>query len=202
MLKGLVEKFILFIALVLAISSFTGCGNEAGGAVDGLPQTNATSSPRTGSTKSSDFPPLVSKAADADMTHLDGTTSKITDKKGQVLLLNVWATWCGPCRSEVPELVKLKETFGNKGFEVIGLNADEDDTKEKIEEFSKEFGVNYSMVWAPTDMLFALFKVSKFDGIPQSFVIDRDGRLRGVFKGASASEIKRMEVTVAKVVNE
>lgn len=202
MLKSLVKNIVVFCVLVLAISSFAGCGAENGGNGDGLPQVNETTSSRSGPAKASDFPPLVVKAAEADMLHLDGTTSKITDKKGQVLLLNLWATWCGPCRSEVPELVKLKKTFGSKGFEVIGLNADETDTKEMIDAFSTELGVNYTMVWAPTDMQFALFKVSKFDGIPQSFLIDREGRLRGVFKGAGSSEIKRMATTVAKVVNE
>lgn len=202
MVKGLVEKMMLFFALVLVMSSLTGCVGENSGNGDGLPPVNGSTTGRTGSAKASDFPPLVAKAAEADMLHLDGSTSKIIDKKGQVLLLNLWATWCGPCRSEIPELVKLKEIYGSKGFEVIGLNADEEDTKEMIADFSKELGVNYTMVWAPTDMQFALFKVSKFDGIPQSFVIDREGRLRGVFKGAGSAEIKRMENTVAKVVNE
>lgn len=202
MVKRTLEKVLLFLVLIIVGSSFSGCGGEN---VENAAETPviASSSPvAKGPLKSSDYPPLVEKAAQADMQHLDGTTSKVSDRKGKVLLLNIWATWCGPCLSEIPQLVKMQDTFRDKGFEIIGLNADDGDTKEKIEEFSTRLNINYTVVWAPTDMQFALFKVSKFDGIPQSFVIDRDGRLRGVFKGASQAEIKRMETTVAKVVNE
>lgn len=203
MVKKALKRVVLFLALVTLAFSITSCVNQSAENVVNDPNiASSATPPKTGSLKNNDYPPLVSKAAEADMLHLDGTTSKIIDKKGSVLLLNLWATWCGPCRSEIPELVKLQETFGSKGLEVIGLNADEEDTKEMIDEFTKELKINYTVVWAPTPMMYELFKISKFDGIPQSFVIDREGRLRGVFKGASESEIKKMENTVAKVVNE
>lgn len=122
--------------------------------------------------------------------------------KGKVLLLNMWATWCGPCRGEMPALVKMQDEHRDKGFEIIGLNTDDGDTKEMVEEFAKELNLNYTLVWAPTEMQNGLLKISNFNGIPQSFIVDRDGNLRGVFRGGGKPEVKKMEELVAKVVAE
>ena len=151
--------------------------------------------------KKSDYPPLAEKAAQAEMKHLDGSVSKVSDRKGKVLLLNMWATWCGPCRAEMPTLVKMQDEHRDKGFEIIGLNTDDGDTKEMVEKFAADLKLNYTLVWANTDMQNALLKISNFGGIPQSFVIDRDGNLRGVFRGANPADIKKMEELVAQVIN-
>ena len=94
-----------------------------------------------------------------------------------------------------------KDEFRDKGFEIIGLNTDDGDTPEMVNDFAKEMSLNYTLVWASTEMQKELLKISKYEGIPQSFLIDRDGNLRGVFKGASVSEIQKMKATVTKVIN-
>ena len=96
----------------------------------------------------------------------------------------------------------MKEEHAAKGFEIVGLNTDDGDTKEMVEDFAKEMNLNYLLVWAPTDMQNGLLKISNFNGIPQSFVVDRDGNLRGVFRGGGKPEIAKMEELVAKVVAE
>ena len=101
----------------------------------------------------------------------------------------------------MPSLVKMQDEHRDKGFEIIGLNTDDGDTKEMVEEFAQEMKLNYTLVWADTAMQNGLLKISNFNGIPQSFVIDRDGNLRGVFRGGGKAEIKLMEELVAKVVN-
>ena len=205
-MKNSISKAFIFVALAMLFSALTGCGG------DGQTNTNTPStagSTNTANTESanttktnSEFPPLAEKAANAEMKNLDGSTSRVADYKGKVLLLNMWATWCGPCRAEMPALVKMQDEHRDKGFEIIGLNTDDGDTKEMIDKFAQEMKLNYKLVWAPTDQQAALLKISNFDGIPQSFVIDRDGKLRGVFRGGGKAEIQKMEELVAKVVGE
>ena len=202
MFKRVVFQVSLFAVLSVILSSLPGCAS--------LPSSNTTRSDSnlndktsTGSAPgSSGFPPLAEKAAQAEMRHLDGSTSRVADRKGRVVLLNLWATWCKPCLAEVPALVKLQEKYRDRGFEIIGLNTDDGDTKEMIDDFAARLSVNYPLVWASTEMQSTLIRVSKFEGIPQSFLVDRDGRLRGVFRGANPAEIKKMENTVARVVSE
>ena len=196
---------LTFAMLAVLFSAMTGCGGgDQTASNNAAAPANANAAPAntTAAKKNSDFPPLVEKAANAEMKHLDGTTSKVSDRKGKVLLLNMWATWCGPCRGEMPALVKMQEEHGPKGFEIIGLNTDDGDTKEMVEKFAEEMKLNYTLVWSPTEQQTALLKISNFDGIPQSFVIDRDGKLRGVFRGGGKAEVHKMEELVAQVVNE
>lgn len=174
------------MVLAIVFSSLAGCTRTA-------PAVDTTK-------KTSGYPPLSSEIAQADIKNLDGTTFKLADKKGKVLLLNMWATWCGPCRSEMPALVKMQETYRDQGFEVIGLNTD-DESAEDITAFNGKMNLNYSLVWADTGLQASLLKISNFDGIPQSFLVDRDGNLRAVFKSANPAEIVKMKEWVGKVVN-
>jgi len=150
----------------------------------------------------SDYPPLQSSIAQADVENLDGSTFKIADRKGKVLLLNMWATWCGPCREEMPELVKLQDKYRDQGFEIIGLNTNDGDTPEMIKDFAKEQKLNYTLTLAPTAMQVDIVKLTKNEGIPQSLLVGRDGTLRGVFLGGSEAEISKMKATVAKVMGD
>lgn len=194
-MKRIVKNVAVFFALALAFSALSGCGGSSGAGPTGNTAANSDTA------KKSAYPPLASTVAQAEMKNLDGSTSKVADYKGKVVLLNMWATWCGPCRGEMPILVKMQDQHRDKGFEIIGLNTDDGDTKEMVEEFAKEMNLNYTLVWAPTDMQNGLLKISNFNGIPQSFVVDRDGNLRGVFRGGGKRELKQMEELVAKIVN-
>ena len=194
-------KSIVFFLLAVLFSSLMACsGSSSSNApvantANGAPQNTETA-------KKTNYPPLAEKVAQSNMKNLDGSTSKVADRKGKVLLLNMWATWCGPCRGEMPALVKMQDEYRDKGFEIIGLNTDDGDTKEMVEDFAKELKLNYTLVWADTEMQNGLLKISNFNGIPQSFVVDRDGNLRGVFRGGGRAEIAKMEELVAKVVAE
>lgn len=191
--------------LAFAVTGLTNCSgsstNENAPVAGGSPQTASSSSPAAPEKKKTDYPPVATAVAQADLKNLDGTTFKVADKKGKVLLLNMWATWCGPCRAEMPTLVKMQEAHRDQGLEVIGLNTD-DETVEDINKFAADMKLNYTLVWADTAMQTALLKISKFGGIPQSFIIDRDGNLRGVFRGANPVDVKKMDELVELVVNE
>lgn len=193
------SSVILFLAFALVFSNFTGCSSSVQS--DDSPVAEAPGSGNSANTakKKSDYPPIATAIAQSDIKNLDGTTFKVADKKGKVILLNLWATWCGPCRSEMPTLVRLQERHRDAGLEVVGLNTD-DETLEQINEFVADMKLNYTIAWADTQLQAALLNITKFPGIPQSFIIDRDGNLRGVFKGAARADVAKMEELVDMVV--
>lgn len=199
--------FFLTVIISLAIG-LSGCENTASsqkGPVDEPGSKNApASSPapaNPANDKGSGYPKIASAVATGQIKALDGSTYTINDKQGKILLLNLWATWCGPCRSEMPALVRMQEQHGAQGFEVIGLNTDEEDVK-LINDFAAELKLNYPIAYADTKLQSDMLKISKFPGIPQSFLLDREGRLRGVFRGANPKDVAKMEEVVAKLVAE
>jgi len=190
-MKAVSANAILFIFLSFYFSSCSGASTSA----------EAPSNATPAAKPKSEYPPLPEKVAQAELTNLDNTVSKISDRKGKVVLLNLWATWCGPCRSEMPTLVRLQDKLRDSGLEVIGINAD-DESIDLINDFAAEMKLNYTLVWSTGQLQNELLRISKFGGIPQSFLIDREGNLRGVYKGANPVEIRQMEKLVESVVNE
>ena len=80
---------------------------------------------------------------------LSGKPAHLGDYAGKVVVLNLWATWCGPCRVEIPHLVELAKEFKDRGVEVVGLTTeDKVDTDEMVKDFVKEFEINYPIGWA------------------------------------------------------
>ena len=201
-MKRIFTNLLIFGTLVIVFSAMSACSKLTTTTQNGSNGASAGASPG-GETekKRSDYPPIATAVAQGDIKNLDGTTFKIADKKGKVLLLNLWATWCGPCRSEMPTLVRMQDTHRDQGFEVIGMNTD-DETADAINKFAADMKLNYALVWPDTGIQSALLNISKFNGIPQSFIVDRDGNLRGVFRGANPADVKKMEQLVEMVVSE
>ncbi len=113
----------------------------------------------------------------------DGKAFKLSDLKGKALVIDLWATWCGPCRTSTPELVNLQKEFGPKGLEVIGLDIDPDsDTPEKVKDFADEFKINYKLAFAEKELAVSLMRGGN---IPQSIVVGRDGKIVDHFVGFS-----------------
>ena len=114
-------------------------------------------------------------APDFELTSLDGKRVKLSDFRGKAVLLNFWATWCSPCKVEMPWFVELQKKYGADGLVVVGVAMDDTDAP-KIAEFTSEMGVNY-VVLLGTD------KVSEDYGnvqyLPTSFYIDREGKIVG-----------------------
>ncbi len=116
----------------------------------------------------------IGKAApDFELTSLDGKTVKLSDYKGRPVLINFWATWCGPCKIEMPWFIDLKKKYESTGFEIIGI-AMEDTEKEKIQEFVQKMGVNYTIVRGKNAVADAYGDVQ---GLPTSFYLDREGKI-------------------------
>jgi thiol-disulfide isomerase/thioredoxin len=178
--------FILVMALILL--PYISCERNEGGK-DKVAVEDANSK----------YPPAPEAIRNAEIELIDGTKFKLSDKKGKVVLVNLWATWCGPCRFEMPELVKMQEAYKDKDFEVIGLDVDPEPVEE-IQSFAKKMELNYQLGWAERELVIEFFNISGTEGIPQSFLLNRNGELTGVFFGANESVIKKMKETVAKVV--
>jgi len=130
-----------------------------------------------------DLPPAVSVAPLKDAK---GASFKLADFFGKVMVVNLWATWCGPCRREIPELVKLHKEFHARGVEMIGLSTENPDASaEKVRKFIQDFQIDYRIGWAPVEVGVPLMQ--GHDAIPQTFVISRDGRILKHFTGFSAA---------------
>ena len=103
---------------------------------------------------------------------LDGRTLTSDDFRGKVTLVNFWATWCGPCRAEIPDLIKLQERYSTQ-LQVIGVSTDEGPTQ-VVEDFSTQFGINYPVVMSTPELNQAFPGVM---ALPTSFIVDPDGRV-------------------------
>lgn len=200
-MKVLLKNTALFIVLAFALSALTSsCTNTQTAGTNQTPTSNTTA-PQPEKPKVN-YPPAPSAIMTADVKNLDGATFKLQDKKGKVVLVNLWATWCPPCIGEIPHLAEMQEKYKDKGFEVIGLDIDEGETREKIESFAAKHKINYQLGWTNDAMANEFIKLSKLPGIPQSILINREGQLTGVFAGGSPKVIGQMKQTVEKIVNE
>ena len=131
--------------------------------------------------------PIDSRANQYSLQMLDGGDAKLSNLIGnnKVVLVNFWATWCGPCRREIPELVALQREFKDKGVEVVGLTVEDPRTEqENVRIFMQRFSINYKIGFSPKEM-FLLCNGSAYPSapIPQTFIFDRQGRLVDSVRG-------------------
>ncbi|MGA3006624.1 MAG: TlpA disulfide reductase family protein [Opitutaceae bacterium] len=103
--------------------------------------------------------------------------------KGKVIVLDFWATWCPPCRSEIPGYVKLQDKYKDQGLVIIGVSVDQDGP-DVVKKFMADFHVNYPIVMADDKIIQAFGGV---EGIPTTFIIDRAGKIRDKKVGAMAT---------------
>lgn len=128
--------------------------------------------------------PAHDAAADAGAvgwTMLDGRRAKLDDYRGQVVVLDLYATYCPPCLQEIPHLVSIQRHYGSQGLSVIGLNAGDAEDRSKVPQFVEQLGIQYQL-GNPDDQLVELLS-SDDDSIPKTFVFDRRGRLVRRFTG-------------------
>ena len=119
---------------------------------------------------------------DTEMQSADGKPIKLSNYSGKVVVLNLWATWCGPCRNETPELVRLYKEYQAQGVEVVALSTEDPiRSADSVQQFMREYEVNYPVGWATRDVAVAL--MAGRTSIPQNFIITRDGRIKKRFIG-------------------
>jgi thiol-disulfide isomerase/thioredoxin len=114
-------------------------------------------------------------APDYATQSLAGDSVSLTGLKGKVVLLNVWATWCHPCRDEIPQLEALHQQYRLRGLEVVGVTVDIDGMQDAIRGFMTDFKMTYPVWLDPAERVSAQFRTI---GVPETFLIDRDGVIR------------------------
>ena len=127
------------------------------------------------------------KAPDLTLKDLSGKDVKISDYKSKVVVLNFWATWCGPCRAEIPSFVKLRDRYHDMGLEIIGVSLDQDD-QDGVVTFAERFKISYPVVVGTAE---AVEAYGPMNAIPTTVIIDKHGQVRSRHLGMlSFSEIE------------
>ena len=128
--------------------------------------------------------------ADVELEMAAGGTWRLVDHRGRVVAINLWATWCGPCREETPILVRLVRELGPQGFAAVGVSLDDGDRRAKVKAFADRFEVNYPLAFPD-----AMSQMSAgLEGIPTTILVDREGRVAKTYVGAMRESVLRADV--------
>ncbi len=154
--------------LVLGLGLGLGCGSSPNADSEAGPEAAAARAP----------------APDFTLPSLDGETVHLSGYRGRVVLLDFWATWCGPCRAEIPNLKAIRDAYGPRGFEIIGVSLD-DAGPQVVRDFVEREGIRYPIVMGDPGL------ADRYGGvevIPTAFLIDREGRVAARLVGFKAEE--------------
>jgi cytochrome c-type biogenesis protein len=149
-------------------------------------------------------PPEVGQPAPAYRTiSLTGDSVSLDQVRGRVVLLNVWATWCHPCREEIPILQALHERYAAQGLELVGVSVDARGEEATIREFARDFEMTYPLWLDPDERVQSTFLAI---GVPATFLIDRRGVLRwrhiGPVRGNDSTLVRALEHALGDAARE
>jgi len=181
--------------LLLLCAAAIGCGKQ-----EARPPESRPAAPAATVTE----PPTVPRTEVGDMMPgyaapylADASTFRLEGEKGSVVFVNVWATWCGPCRAEIPELQRLHDKYGQQGFKVVGISID-DGSPDDVKTYVKEAKITYPIV---LDQQSHIANVLQTTQLPTSVILDKSGRIVWRKVGAvTPNEISGVEAVIAKAL--
>ncbi len=133
---------------------------------------------------------------DFTLTALDGTPYSLSQFKGKVVIIDFWATWCGPCRAGIPHLIELYNKYHSKGLFIIGVGLD--DTS-RLRQFVSEVGINYPTLIDQDKRVAGMYGIR---AIPTTFFVDKKGRMAKRYLGFSANMVPEMEELIQNLLKE
>jgi thiol-disulfide isomerase/thioredoxin len=181
------KTLYLVLCILLSISACNSTDNSSTPVISSPPSTTYPMPPLTGNS-------LLTMGWE----QTDGKRVVFSDYKGKVLVLDLYATWCVPCRESIPHLIGLQKDFQSRGLQVVGLNVGGPEDEQQVPAFAKELGIQYPLAKPDDDLV--RFLMSDSDGIPQTFVFDREGKLVQRFIGFDAEQGELIDRAVASAI--
>ena len=198
-MSGKFASSLLNVAVLIGLGAILisfGCSDAA------APKPVSESEPMMAAKRPDTNEAEIKKVLDVPISKLDGSTFKLEDYRGKVLVVDFWGTFCPPCVKQVPELIKLNDKYRDRGLALVGLAADPKSDQDKVEAFIKRFSVNYQIGYDNNWLSSAFLKGTEDESgappIPQLFVISREGKVIEHLIGEQPGRMEYLE----KVVNE
>ncbi len=130
----------------------------------------------------------------------DGTADKtLADYRGEVVLLNIWATWCAPCRAEMPSIEALHREFAPRGLKIVAVSVDDPGQQRAVRSFARDLGLTFEILHDPTHDIQRAYQTT---GVPETFVLGRDGVIRKKVIGATDWSSSGTRALVAQLLAE
>jgi peroxiredoxin len=138
-------------------------------------------------------------APDFSLPVLTNTSESVSlsSLKGKPVIVNFWASWCKPCRKEIPELIKIYDKYKDQGFNIVGINIDQE--KHNADTFAKAFQISYTVAFDPQMEVINSYKAT---GMPSSFIVDKNGVIREIVYGFSDSKKELIETSITALLAE
>jgi cytochrome c biogenesis protein CcmG, thiol:disulfide interchange protein DsbE len=110
-----------------------------------------------------------------DVMRSDTELKTLSDYRGQVILLNIWATWCDPCKKEMPSMERLHRDLKDRGLAVVAVSIDKPDMESTIRQFVKDYDLTFDVLYDRAELFRAVYR---YTGVPETYIIDREGVIR------------------------